>query len=135
MRGSSFAPAAAATQSCVATRNKATRNICESVAARVAALRKVISQGAPRGFFSRICEEMEWKRQRPSREVGKVEKFSVELLLAAVDLHEAEGRPDQAAALMEAIERHLHRPISTTGAIVIQMKDGQLLLNFAGGTE
>jgi hypothetical protein len=135
MRTASFAPASTATQSLLATRKEATRNLCESVEGRIESLRNLISGTRERGFLARLAMEMKWRPERTSRELARVEKLSVALLVAAAELHRQEGRASEADSILAALSGSAPHAVRTKGGIVIRIVDGQMQLDFTGDAE
>lgn len=101
-----------------------------SIRGRVGRLRVAMVNNAPLGFQRRVADLMDWREQRPTREVTGVEKLSVELLLAEVELHRVEGRSAEAESLLALVNEGQAIHLSTDRAVVIRMKDGQMLLDF-----
>jgi hypothetical protein len=125
----------ASTVSAVASRNHsgASRNpeLRVSVRARVENIRAVATNVAPKGFLKRVADLMEWRKQRPTREHSGVEKYSVELLLAEIALHRAEGRTEDADRLLGLVNAGQTIRLSAEGAAIIRMRDGQMEFSFA----
>lgn len=129
MRAALALPAAAATQSSVAARNSKLR---VALAAKLDAIRSLMVTAAPRGFQQGVADLMQARKERVSREIGAVEKLSLELVLAEVALHRAEGRPEHADRLLAAINEGEPLHFQTAGALVIRLRDGQMFLDLEG---
>lgn len=114
------------TQSLRATRYEELR---VALRERVGRIRAAMSNGAVQGFHSRVATLMDYRRERISRELGCVEKLSVELLLAVVALHREEDRPITADRLLALINEGQPIRLRTNGAVVIRLSDGQLFLD------
>lgn len=92
-------------------------------------IRSLMVASAPHGFQTRVAELMNARKERISRELGSVEKLSVELVLAEVALHRAEGRPEHADRLLAALNEGEPVHLQTSGALVIRLRDGQMFLD------
>lgn len=105
-----------------------TRNFSRRVNDRVSAIRSILYADSCRGMGAGIADRMGWRRERISRELQGTEKLSLDLFLASLELHREEGRSDVAHRLMAVINSG--QPVlSSNGAVVIRMSDGQLFLD------
>lgn len=96
---------------------------------RVARLRVRMIQLAPVGFQKRVADGMRWRKQRPTRGVTGVEKLSVPLFLAELELHREEGRTEAASELVGIVAEGQTIRLAADHGASIRMSGGQLLLD------
>lgn len=126
MQAASAVPPAISRQSSVAERNSKLR---AALGEKLAKIRSLMVAEAPRGFQQGVAVLMEARKERISRELGGVKELSIELLLAEVALHRAEGRPEHADRLLAALNEGEPVHLQTSGALVIRLRDGQMFLD------
>ena len=132
MRTASVVSSLPATQGSVASRKEPRATLCVRVEAIDEALRREIVARLRQTMRAQICESLGWRPERISRELGRVEKLSTALVTAVVEtLHDA-NLVEDADAILSLFASHRSK-IQTTGAVVIEMKNGQLVFNFEEG--
>lgn len=111
-----------ATHKPVAARNPSAATVAVQVQERTERVRRAIFGGASHGFQQRVCDAMDWRKERHSSEQNGHDRLTVETVFADVLVHEADGNPDKACQILAAFQR----PLSP----VIRLRDGQYLLEF-----
>jgi hypothetical protein len=109
----------------------ATLPMRDAIAEQIDRLRAAMVNGAPSGFAHRLTDAMGERKEWRSRQVGRDgEKLSVSLLLAEVNLHRAEGRAEQADALLAILTEGEPLRLPAASAVLIRLRDGQLFFDF-----
>lgn len=133
MVAASLAAAVPATQFPGATRKERLANLRGWTAAKVTKIRTGLSNLAPRGLATDLAEAMEWRAERRSRELGAVEKLSIEDYIGEIGIHIIDGRQEAVdvlvGALLEGI-RTSEIPIEPGSVIRAFGRNGQLFLRF-----
>ncbi len=118
-----------APQFAVATRKDPRATLATVVAGKVDEIRALMHAEAAPGFNSEVASRMNWRRERISRELADVEKLSVALFLAAVEIHREQGRGEVADRLLASLNAGQPVKLKTAGAVVIRLADGQMFLD------
>jgi hypothetical protein len=102
----------------------------DSIERRVENIRALLASEAPRGFGIETASRMGWRKERIYRELSGVEKLSVSLLLAEVELHREHGRADVADRLIGLVTEGNIGTVPVPAGSVFRVFDrnGQLFL-------
>lgn len=133
MRTASLAGVGPATLELLATRNSRLASVASRVEARVALVRRALTNQAPKGFAALLAGVMSWRIERRGREISGSEKLSLADVAAEIEIHLAEGRTDAAdeivAALLEGL-RVATVPVIAGSVMRVFDRNGQLFLRF-----